>query len=86
MAGIERLNRPTKGLSGPHNEPIGTFGPARGDAERKEAPRCTTEAYLRRRAEPRGGATAPADLRINRGGAVAGKHLALTVVRAVVAV
>jgi hypothetical protein len=68
MADTKRSNRPAKGLSGSHNAPIGTFGPAQGDAERKETPRCTTEAYLRRWAKPRGGATAPADLHVDGGG------------------
>jgi len=86
MAGIERSNRPTKGLSGPYNEPTGTYVPAWGDAERKGALRCTPEAYPRCRAKPRGDATVSADLRANGGVAVARKHTSLTAVRAVVAV
>jgi hypothetical protein len=65
---------------------MGTYGPARGDVKQKGAPRCTTEIYLRRWAEPCGSATILADLHADGGVAVARKHLALTTVHAVVAV
>jgi hypothetical protein len=65
---------------------MGTYGPARGDVKQKGAPRCTTEIYLRRWAEPRGGVTILVDLHADGGVAVVRKHLALTMVRVVVAV
>jgi hypothetical protein len=86
MAGTVRPNWPTKGQSGPSNEPMGTYGSARGDVKWRGAPRCPTEAYLRRRVEPRCGATVSADLHANGGVAVVGKHPELTSVHAMVAV
>jgi hypothetical protein len=57
LVGTAWLSQPTKGLIGTSNWPMGTYEPMHSDTKRKEARRCTTATYPRRR--PNHAATRP---------------------------